>query len=158
MVSRARRLGMTRKLPYSPGDIFAVPLRDHGYALGVVARSNGKGIALGYFFGPRVESLEDLPQVRRFEADSAIKVCRFGDLGLMREKWPLVGRVESWDPAQWSVPEFCRDGNIRVVYDGDSLEVSHEERLNPPECQLLPQDGLEGAGFVEIKLTRLLGE
>ncbi|MFJ8495784.1 Imm26 family immunity protein [Streptomyces sp. NPDC094038] len=148
---------MARKLPYSPGDIFAVPLRDHGYVLGVVARSDGEGIALGYFFGPRVELLEALPQTRAFEVKSAIKICRFGDLGLIREKWPVVGRVESWDPAQWTVPEFCRSGEIRVVYDDDSLAVSREERIDSRECQLLPQDGLEGAGFVEIKLTRLLG-
>ncbi|MFF3453711.1 Imm26 family immunity protein [Streptomyces sp. NPDC002730] len=148
---------MTRKLPYSPGDIFAVPLRDHGYAHGVVARADGKGIVLGYFFGPRVESLESPPQARTFEANLAIKICRFGDLGLIREKWPVVGRLESWNPAQWSVPEFCRGGDIRVVYDDDSLTVSREERLDSRECRLLPQDGLEGAGFAEIKLTRLLG-
>ncbi|RSN36996.1 hypothetical protein DMC61_02675 [Amycolatopsis sp. WAC 04169] len=147
---------MARKLPYSTGDIFAVPLRDHGYALGVVARADGKGIVLGYFFGPRAESIEGLPEVRSFDIDSAIKVCRCGDLGLIRENWPLIGRVESWDPGQWNVPDFCRDGDIRVVYDGDSLEVSREERLDPRECRRLPQDGLEGAGFVELKLTRLL--
>lgn len=134
-----------------------MPLRDHGYAIGVVARADGKGIALGYFFGPRVESLEDPPQARTFEANSAIKVCRFGDLGLIRGKWPVLGRMESWDPTQWNVPDFCRDGDIRVVYDGDSLAVIREERLDSRECQPLPQDGLEGAGFVEIKLTRLLG-
>ncbi|MGW4876477.1 Imm26 family immunity protein [Streptomyces sp. NPDC004262] len=147
---------MNRKLPYSPGDIFAVPLRDRGYAIGVVARADGKGIVLGYFFGPRVESLEAAPHARTFEANSAIKVCRFGDLGLIRGKWPVLGRIESWDPAHWSVPDFCRGGDTRVVYDGDSLAIIREERLDSRECQLLPQDGLEGAGFVEIKLTRLL--
>ncbi|MEV7549719.1 immunity 26/phosphotriesterase HocA family protein [Amycolatopsis sp. NPDC089917] len=150
-------VNVARNLPYSPGDIFAVPLRDHGYALGVVARSDGKGIVLGYFFGPRLESIESLSKVREFEVGSAIKVCRCGDLGLIRENWPVVGRVESWDPSQWNVPDFCRDGGIRVVYDADSLTFSREERLDPSECRLLPQDGLEGAGFVEIKLTRLLG-
>ncbi|MEV1062943.1 immunity 26/phosphotriesterase HocA family protein [Streptomyces sp. NPDC050263] len=148
---------MTRKLPYSLGDVFAVPLRDRGYALGVVARADGKGIVLGYFFGPRLESVEIPPQACALEANSAIRVCRFGDLGLIRGKWPVVGRVESWTPAQWRVPDFCRNGEIRVVYDGDSLAVSSEERLDSRECLLLPKDGLEGAGFVEIKLTRLLG-
>jgi hypothetical protein len=157
MVSGTRWLEVTRKLPYSLGDIFAVPLRDRGYALGVVARADGKGIVLGYFFGPRVESLESPLQARTLDANLAIKVCRFGDLGLIREKWPVLGRVESWDPARWSVPEFCRGGDIRVVYDGDSLAVSREERIDSRECRLLPQDGLEGAGFVEIKLTRILG-
>ncbi|WP_406177227.1 immunity 26/phosphotriesterase HocA family protein [Streptomyces canus] len=147
---------MTRKLPYSPGDIFAVPLRDHGYALGVVARADGKGVVLGYFFSPRSESPE-LPPQGSLEPNGAIKICRFGDLGLIREKWPVVGRVESWNPAQWGVPDFCRNEEVRVVYDDDSLTISREERLDAGECRLLPQDGLEGAGFVEIKLTRLLG-
>lgn len=147
---------MTRKLPYSPGDIIAVPLRDHGYALGVVARAEGKGIALGYFFGPRLETPEVPPQ-GSLEPNAAIKISRFGDLGLIREKWSIVGRVESWDPALWGVPAFCRNEEVRVVYDDDSLTMSREERLDPEERRLLPQDGLEGAGFVEIKLTRLLG-
>ncbi|MFE7215956.1 immunity 26/phosphotriesterase HocA family protein [Streptomyces sp. NPDC057611] len=147
---------MTRKLPYSPGDIFAVPLRDHGYALGVAARADGKGIVLGYFFGPRLETPEVPPQ-GLLEPNAAIKICRFGDLGLIRGKWSIVGRVESWDPALWGVPDFCRNEEVRVVYDDASLTMSREERLDPEECRLLPQDGLEGAGFVEIKLTRLLG-
>ncbi|WP_443042029.1 immunity 26/phosphotriesterase HocA family protein [Streptomyces sp. B21-079] len=156
MVPRARWLDVTRKLPYSPGDIFAVPLRDHGYALGVAARADGKGIVLGYFFGPRLETPE-VPSQGLLAPNTAIKICRFGDLGLIRGKWSIVGRVESWDPALWSVPNFCRNEEVRVVYDDSSLSMIREERLDPEECRLLPQDGLEGAGFVEIKLTRLLG-
>ncbi|OOC04889.1 Imm26 family immunity protein [Amycolatopsis azurea] len=148
---------MVQKLPYSPGDVFAVPLRDHGYALGVIARADGNGIVLGYFFGPRVESLDNLPNTPALDADSAMKISRCGDLRLVREEWPVVGRMESWDCARWPVPDFCRDGDIRVVYDEESLTVSREERADPHQCRHLPRDGLEGAGFVEITLTRLLG-
>jgi hypothetical protein len=41
---------MARSLPYALGDVVAVPLRDHGFALGVVARADGKGIALARVF------------------------------------------------------------------------------------------------------------
>ena len=40
---------MARKLPYSEGDVFAVPLPDGGYGVGVVTRMDGKGSVLGYF-------------------------------------------------------------------------------------------------------------
>ncbi|NGN63855.1 hypothetical protein G5C51_08025 [Streptomyces sp. A7024] len=148
---------MARKLPYSPGDIFVVPLRDHGYVLGVVARANGKGIVLGYFFGPPMEALEESLAARKFEPSAAVKIARFGDLGLIRGKWEIVGRVEPWEPTQWGVPEFCRDGSVRVTYDDESLVICREESIDSNDCQALPQDGLEGAGFVEIKLTRLFG-
>ncbi|MFE2092535.1 hypothetical protein [Streptomyces sp. NPDC059460] len=49
-------------LPYAVGDVFAVPRRDHGHALDLVARMDGKGTALGYFFGPRIESTQGLPE------------------------------------------------------------------------------------------------
>ena len=45
------------KLPYSEGSVFLVPLRNGGYARGVVARATGEGKGLfGYFFGPRLAS------------------------------------------------------------------------------------------------------
>lgn len=115
-------LGVTRKLPYPPGDTFAVSLRDHGYALGVAARADGKGIVLVYFFGPRLETPEVPPQ-GLLNPSAAIKVCRFGDLGLICGKWSIVGRVESWDPALWGVPDLCRKEEIRVVYDDVSLAM-----------------------------------
>lgn len=40
------------------GAVFLIPLRDFGYAIGVLARSDGDGQCFGYFFGPRVKSNE----------------------------------------------------------------------------------------------------
>jgi hypothetical protein len=54
---------MARKLPDSEGDGFAVPLRDGGYAIGVVARMDRKGSVLGYFFGPRYDEPPKLAEV-----------------------------------------------------------------------------------------------
>lgn len=55
---------MARKLPYSEGDVFAVALRDGGYGTGVVARMDGKGSVLGYFFGRRYDKPPELADVR----------------------------------------------------------------------------------------------
>jgi hypothetical protein len=87
------------KLPYSEGSVFLVPLRNGGYARGVVARATAKGKTLfGYFFGPRIEStgstvLDDLNP-----ANATLRI-RFGDLGLINGAWPLLGRIPNWDRA-----------------------------------------------------------
>lgn len=55
-----------RKLNYGEGDWLAVPVRDGGLAVGVVARMDGKGGVVGYFFGPRrndVPALEDVDEL-----------------------------------------------------------------------------------------------
>ena len=49
---------------------------------------------------------------------------------------------------------------FRVYYDDrDPARLLREEVANGNEAQqLLPQDGLVGAGFVELRLTRLLSD
>ena len=47
------------KASYREGDWFAVPLRDGGYAAGLIARANPKGVLLGYFFG-------NIPFIRQY--------------------------------------------------------------------------------------------
>ncbi len=51
---------MAKSLNYSEGDCISIPLREGGYARGVVARMNGSGIIFGYFFGPFIENESDL--------------------------------------------------------------------------------------------------
>lgn len=145
-----------RSLPYSLGDVFAVPLRDDGFALGVVARTDGRGIVLGYFFGPRLETIQGVGGLFSLKRDDAVRVCRFGDHGLVRKMWPVIGKVAQWEPTLWPVPVFCRSGNVGVSYHPESLVVLKEENVDGNDCRKLPEDGLEGSGFVEVKLTRIL--
>ena len=99
---------MTRQqnLTYEQGTWFGVPLKQGGYALGLVARCGEAGEALGYFFGPPQAELPDLSLMSQNTADLAILCCRFGDLGLIEQKWPIIGRAPVWDPAIWPVPKF----------------------------------------------------
>ncbi|WP_425308290.1 Imm26 family immunity protein [Ammonicoccus fulvus] len=64
------------------GDWFAVPLRKGGYAVGLIARANRDGVLLGYFFGPRREAVPSLSDVEELTPDDAIRVGKFGHLGL----------------------------------------------------------------------------
>jgi site-specific DNA recombinase len=52
------------KLPYEEGDWFAIPVKESGYATGLIARAanNGK-ILLGYFFGPLRKSPPSIKDV-----------------------------------------------------------------------------------------------
>jgi hypothetical protein len=150
------------KLPYSEGSIFLVPLKGGGYARGVVARASdqGKGI-LGYFFGPRIPLLDDVP-LTDLQPANAIKRILFGDLGLINGEWPIVGTVPNWNRSEWHMPDFVRRdplGRRRPILvrhsDTDPMRVEQEFPIDNDSG--LETDSLSGYGAVEIKLTKLLG-
>jgi hypothetical protein len=151
-----------KKLPYREGDVFAVPLRNGGFSLGVVARSPGRGkVLLGYFFGEKFPSPprpSDLPPLL---PENALKAVKFGDLSLMTGEWPVVGHLQNWDRDNWPMPKFIRRApftSARLVSyadDDPSKEVA-EEPCNS-DAEGYEEDGLMGAGFVELLLTELLG-
>jgi hypothetical protein len=150
-----------KKLPYSEGSIFLVPLEGGGYARGIVARSAPKGkILLGYFFGPRIECQSKV-EVHDLKADNAILCEYFGDLGLIKSLWPIVGSVYNWDRAKWPMMNTVRRdplGMLKPVLvryaDDDPSKIIAEEILSN-DCDL-PNDGLAGYGFVEDVLSQKL--
>lgn len=147
---------------YREGDWFAVPLRGAGFAVGLVARANPGGVLLGYFFGPlrsEVPALEDIAHLR---ASDAVLVQKFGHLGIVQGKWPLLGRLDGWDRRKWPTPVLVRyeeltGRSFQVFYDDDDpARVLREKQVAPGEAEQAPKDGLMGAGFAEGALTRLL--
>ena len=153
---------MAAKLNYVEGECFAVPLRDGGFAIGVVARANAAGVLLGYFFGPRRDVVPGIDAFAGLRPEDAILVRKVGDLGLTKGTWPVLGRLPSWDRLAWPVPVFVRyeelsGRSFRVFYDDDDPgRVLREEPTSPGEGEQGPKDGLMGAGFAEKALTRLL--
>lgn len=152
------------KTKYREGDWFAVPLREGGYAVGVVARANPQGVLLGYFFGPRREELPSLANVTGATKDDAVLVRKFADVGLQQGRWPILGRLEEWDRAAWPMPVFVRHEELtgrsfKVFYDDDDPNTFLREEPAPPGvAEHAPKDGLMGAGFAEKVLTTALGE
>lgn len=152
-----------KKLPYSEGSVFLVPLQGGGYAPGVVARSAPKGkVLLGYFFGPSVASDSDVT-VEALRVEDAVLCARFGDLGLVKGLWPIVGSIPHWDRSAWPMSNTVRRGvfgmpnPILVRYaDDDPSKVVGEEVLEH-DCDL-PADGLAGYGFVEAVLSKKLAQ
>lgn len=147
----------------SEGDWFAVPLRDGGFALGVVARANPAGVLLGYFFGPRLQTTPSIDDVPCLRPEQAVLVGMFGHLGIQGGKWPLLGREPEWDRTTWPTPVFVRHeeltGRTLLIHydDDDPSRVVDETPVPPGPAEQRPPDGLMGAGFVEIRLSRLLG-
>jgi hypothetical protein len=150
------------KVSYREGDWFAVPLRDRGYATGLIARANPKGALLGYFFGPRRAQIPRLHDVSGLRPGDAMLVRKFGHLGIVHGTWPLLGRLDGWERQGWPTPVFVRyeeltGRSFHVYYDDDNPnKVLREKQVAPGEAEQAPKDGLMGAGFTEAILTRLL--
>jgi len=156
---------MAKKINYTEGDCFAVPLREGGFARGIVVRMDGKGIVFGYFFGPLIEDLNGIEVDNSLQPGSEVLMGQFGDLGLLNGEWKIVGKILKWSREQWKMPPLVRwevgDKNAFLsTYDDNSLEMVSEEAVSAADIDLgnYPADRLMGYGSVEIKLTKLLTE
>jgi hypothetical protein len=150
-----------KKLTYRNGDWFAVPLPGGGLAVGLIARMDGKGVVLGYFFGPRRHEKPSIATISRLDRKYAISTNRFGDLGLLSGKWPVIGAQPGWCPEDWPVPVFGRidisgEKAWRVRHADPSLDCLAEEQIRVEEAKALPRDGLFGAVAIERLLNHLL--
>ena len=89
----------------------------------------------------------------------AILCGRFGDLGLLKGKWPLLYQLPNWGRDRWPLPTFVRtvvDTIIASEYT-DALKFVKERKLHPGETpENACKDSLMGHGFVEIRLTKLI--
>ena len=152
---------MARKINYSEGDCLAVPLRSGGYARGIIARMDGKGGVLGYFFGPMFRSLEKIKDCSDLKADKAILVGRCGDLGLLNGEWKVIDRLSNWNKSEWPMPPFIRvdESESRAwlsYYDENDFSFIKEERVSPELVNAYPYDRDMGYGAVELRLTKRL--
>jgi hypothetical protein len=153
---------MPMKMRYTEGTWFAVPLRNGGFANGVVARSK-KGAVLGYLFGPERNAIPELSEVIHQRPSNAIAARVFGDLELVRGNWPIIGQSQLWKREDWPMPIFVRrepfTSRIFKVYRSDTNpnHVEKEELVSSEEEVLgLQTDSLSGAGAIEKILTKLL--
>lgn len=150
------------KLPYKEGTWFAVPLRQGGFAIGLIARTTPRGkVILGYFFGPRRESVPTVSEISGLFPDDAIRILRFGDLALIEGKWPVIDHCVPWDRSNWPMPPFVRiddiSGKLWKVYysDTDPNRALKEEPISG-EGVFGERDAVLGSGAVELVLTEIL--
>lgn len=153
---------MTKKLPYTNGDLVAVPLREGlGYAVGLIVAHDGLGGVIGYFFNRRFDAIPTVDAAGAWGRSDVLRVMRFGDLGLIRGDWVVLGEHPEWRPCDWPIPAFGRreptGRAFRVTYSAEDLRgPAREELIDDDECDRLPRDALSGSGAVERVLTHLL--
>lgn len=151
-----------RRRNYAIGDWFAVPLREGGFALGVITHANTDGLLVGYFFGPKLLEVPGPGDLPGLKAADALLICRFGHMGLLRRDWPVLGHRDGWDSREWPMPVFGRHEQLtgrsfRVYYSAeDPGKLTNEERSPYADVEQIPSDGLAGSGYVEVVLTNLL--
>lgn len=151
-----------RKLPYSEGPWFSVPLEGGGFGVGIVARAAPKGkIILAYLFGPKRSVVPTLAQVGGLKPQDAVLRIRVGALGLKQGEWPIIGQSESWQRSEWPVPAFVRrepGGSWLVHYSDDDPSKRVAEEPAPSQITGLGRDSLFGSGAAEAILTKVLTE
>lgn len=150
-----------KKLPYSEGTLFLVPLRGGGFARGLVARATLRGkVLFGYFWGPRLSSQLQVTS-EDVEPGKAILRAHFSDLGLIKGPWPIISLLPNWNRSHWPMPDFVRQdplGRLKPILvhyaDDDPNKVEYERFVD--DAGGLPTDGLYGAEALEITLSRLV--
>ena len=155
-----------KHIRYSEGQWFAIPLRNGGYALGIIVIGSYKTKGgLGYFFGPKYLEIPDDKAILEKQPGDAILVAIFGDLGIINGNWPLIQSSRPFSKEEWPIPKFGmkislvqRKGFIREYKQNEAGDlILHRETVVAEEDILnLPTDSIMGGGAIEIKLTNLL--
>lgn len=158
MISRSRPSRSGCEL----GDWLAVPLPGGGYGLCMVARSDGKYSALGYFFGPRFDSVPDRNATLGLSPESAVLIRLFSLLGVVEGAWSRITHADDWDPSHWPMPAFARiddkAGKAWVVEYDDYCRVIGEHPVSIEVARTLPSDGLSGYEAAAIRLEQVLSK
>lgn len=148
------------RVKYPEGTAFLVPLRNGGFARGVVARVNPRAACIfGYFFGPKHNEPSTV-DLNGLDPQMAIASMRFGDLGIIKGEWKILGHIQEWNRDCWKMPDFIRREPIAnrawlVRYsDCDPARVEGEAPV--PLDTDLPEDSSWGCGAVELYLTQVL--
>ena len=143
------------------GTWFAVPVQTGGYALGVVARTTaGGGVVLAYFFGNVYTKVPLIEDIESLGPESAVRIFRVGDLGLIDGTWPIIGYDPRWRREDWKMPKFIRKDDLSrrawiVQYSEADANIVESEGPIDYDAKL-ERDAVLGAGAVETLLTRML--
>jgi hypothetical protein len=145
------------------GTLFAVPLQDTGYALGLIARcAPDCQRLLAYFFGQRYPVVPKADETHQLTFQTAIDVAIITDLAFTMESWPLIGPFAKWNRANWPMPRFVRRPilgsiNFLVEYDDDNPSEMVSETPLADDIPSLPTDRISGVRTTAARLSRYIG-
>lgn len=158
-----------REMPiHREGDWFAVPLQSGGYGVGVIARLGVLSDALGYFFGPRRDTVPRLHEVAALPPANAVWVAMFTTMGFDWKTWQRIGHDAHWQREAFAVPRFFgqegdRDASGRLLHCAYAYDdtLSFVRPVSPQtiaeeEYERLPRNSIYYPAAAEAMLTRLL--
>lgn len=157
---------MAKRCRYQSGDIFAMPLDNGQYCIGVIARGGERGRAgiVAYLFPFLFDKVPALIDLTELVPGRAKRSMLASSLYLKDGRWPILGRVPDWNPERWPIPDFAELSSSgvplrRVRYsERDLVTVIGEWPLTTDDVSLSDSD-LYGARAAEIRMTiELLGE
>lgn len=150
-----------RKRKYHEGDVTAVPLTSGGFGVAVIARVAPQGkIAYGYLFKMRLKDASEQSDPLGLDPRNSVLQLRFGDLGIIKGEWPIIGRIPNWNRAEWPMVAFARRDDLsrqawKVTYS-DTDPSARESEVPCAYESDLPRDALFGSGAVETTLTQIV--
>jgi hypothetical protein len=152
------------KINYVEGDCFLVPLENGGYVRGVVARCNGSIIhkVFSFFFLPKYEHIADAVVDNYLTPVNSLYVHFHTDLGLLDNRWKIIGKISPWIRENWALPVFGftdltlgKWGELRY-YDEKTLQMCRQERVSIEKVINLPNDGGAGDGYIEGRVAHII--
>ena len=152
-----------RKLPYHEGDWCSIPLGAGGFALGLIARANGKGQLFAFFYGPRRPNPPKMEDTLGLKPADAVLHAMCNDLGLINRHWRFIGRPAVWDRFDWPLPlllERDPEGMPQAVQYDDTLSRRNRVVVNVSREQLERLQGaaVVGPGAIEGILDKALAK
>lgn len=150
-------------IKYKEGQAFALPLRSDGWAIGVIARVGRRGVLFGYFFDIHYKHLPSMKETERLTPSNAVLEARFGDLGIKRGEWIILGDMTDWNRESWPLPKFFSFGSgvagdvLVITYnERDLVTVDRSQRASVGDTVLYLPDSMMGYGAIEIRLTEMI--
>lgn len=174
MASRKQHSTAAHKATVAAGDIFAIPVKGHGFGTLVVARPPAPKPAVPLVFGfvyphvrPSVEASAKVPPLEEWGTAAIVLVP---ERAIGAERWPRAGRVENFVPEEWPVVPEGRSETFPLLNEAEqALELSWiETTRDEPTRTILECHGVEksiaqrfptlsifrGASYLEAALTR----
>ena len=144
-----------KKIKYKIGDVFAVPLENEFYGIGIIIRIN-KIKALTYYFD---YLSKDLPELDKLPSEIFDKVKFISIITSKNsfENWSILGN-KLLHYLENPILKFSKDETYRIAEYSENLETNNMYYLtsNKEEYYNLPEDGLAGYIWLEKVLYKVL--
>lgn len=150
-----------KKLKVKEGDVFAVPLLQGGFAIGLIAR-NHKTSNLGYFFAKIFTSVPNESDTAGISRWPVALIGQFSAIGIQEGEWPLLKTNFQFNREDWPIPvlkmqEPISEQYFAVIYD-DTLFNEERHRITKEEADRLFGHGVYGYVALQKKLSSILAE